>query len=138
MAISGANGLGRRLNSNRITIDELLRSAARRRPDALALVDPENREGFTDGKPRRITYAEADCIVDAIARRLRSMALPTDAVVGIQLPNIVQNVLVTLGVLRAEMIAAPLPLLWRHAEAVEALGRIGAKALDHLRPRRRV
>jgi AMP-binding enzyme len=116
-------------DSSRITIDELLRSAARRRPDALAIVDPENREGFTDGKPRRITYAEADRIVDAIARRMRSMALPTDAVVGIQLPNIVENFLVTLGVLRAEMIAAPLPLLWRRAEAVEALGRIGAKAL---------
>lgn len=115
--------------SSRITIDELLRSAARRRPDAPALVDAENREGFTDGKQRHITYAEADRIVDAIARRLRSMALPIDAVVGIQLPNIVQNVLVILGVLRAEMIAAPLPLLWRHAEAGEALGRIGAKAL---------
>ena len=116
-------------DSSRITIDELLRSAARRRPDALALVDAENRESFTDGKPRRITYAEADRIVDAIARRLRSMALPTDAVVGIQLPSIVENFLVTLGVLRAEMIAAPLPLLWRRAEAVEALERIGAKAL---------
>ena len=55
--------------------------------------------------------------------------LPTDAVVGIQLPSIVENFLVTLGVLRAEMIAAPLPLLWRRAEAVEALERIGAKAL---------
>ncbi|MGB7098813.1 MAG: class I adenylate-forming enzyme family protein [Xanthobacteraceae bacterium] len=115
--------------SIRITIDELLRSAARRRPDALALVDAENRESFTDGKPRRVTYAEADRIVDAIAHRLRSMAVPTDAVVGIQLPNIVENFLVTLGVLRAEMIAAPLPLLWRRAEAVEALERIGAKAL---------
>ena len=116
-------------NSSRITIDELLRSAARRRPDVLALVDPENRESFTDGKPRRITYAEADRIVDAIAHRLRSMALPTDAVVGIQLPSIVENFLVILGVLRAEMIAAPLPLLWRRAEAVEALERIGAKAV---------
>jgi len=114
-------------DSIRITIDELLRSAARRRPDALALVDPENRESFTDGKPRRITYAEADRIVDAIARRLHSMALPTDAIVGIQLPNIVENFLITLGVLRADMIAAPLPFLWRRVEAVEALGRIGAK-----------
>ncbi len=116
-------------DSSRITIDELLRSAARRRPDALGLVDAENRESFTDGKPRRITYAEADRIVDAIARRLRSMALPMDTVVGIQLPSIVENFLVILGIWRAEMIAAPLPLLWRRAEAVEALGRIGAKAL---------
>jgi hypothetical protein len=116
-------------DSRRITLDELLRRIAKRRPDALALVDPENRESFTNGKPRRITYAEADRIVEAIARRLRSMGLPTDAVVGVQLPNVVENFLVTLGVLRAEMIAAPLPLLWRRAEAAEALGRVGAKAV---------
>ena len=37
--------------------------------------------------------------------------------------------LALLGVLRAGMIAAPLPLLWRRAEMVSALGRIGAKAI---------
>jgi hypothetical protein len=117
------------LNSGRVTIDEVLRCAARQRPDALALVDAENRERFTDGTPRRLTYAEADRIVAAIARRLHSMGLPADAVIGIQLPNIVENILTILGVMRAEMIAAPLPLLWRRAEATEALGRTGAKAL---------
>ena len=55
--------------------------------------------------------------------------LPSDAIVGIQLPNIAENILVLLGVLRAGMIAAPLPLLWRRADAVAALARIGAKAL---------
>ena len=57
------------------------------------------------------------------------MGLPTDAVVGIQLPNIVENILAMLGVLRAGMIVAPLPLLWRRADAVAALARVGAKAL---------
>ena len=43
--------------------------------------------------------------------------------------NIVENILTILGVLRAGMIAAPLPLLWRRADAVAALARAGAKAL---------
>ena len=34
-----------------------------------------------------------------------------------------------LGVLRAGLIAMPLPLLWRRAEALAALGRVGAHAL---------
>ena len=68
-------------------------------------------------------------MVTAIAGRLRAMGLPTDAIVGIQLPNIVENILTMLGVLRAGMIVAPLPLLWRRADAVAALARIGAKAL---------
>jgi acyl-CoA synthetase (AMP-forming)/AMP-acid ligase II len=119
----GARGLGR------VTVSELFHYAARRRPNALALADPANRSDFTDGKPRRLTYAEADRVVAAIAARLRGMGLPTDAVIGIQLPNIVENILAVLGVVRAGMIAAPLPLLWRRADAVSALARVGAKAL---------
>jgi len=113
----------------RLAIDELFRQMASRRPGALALIDPPNRESFTDGAPLRLSYAEADRMVWAIAGRLRRMGLSTDAVVAIQLPNTVEAVLTILGVLRAGLIAAPLPLLWRHADAVAALARVGAKAL---------
>jgi AMP-binding enzyme len=116
-------------DAHRMSIEEIFRSVARRRPAALALADPPNRESFTDGEPRRLTYAETDRIITAIAGRLRGMGLPTDAVVGVQLPNIVENILAMLAVMRAGMIAAPLPLLWRRADAVTALMRVGAKAL---------
>jgi hypothetical protein len=121
--IPPAAGLGR------ATLDELFARVAQQRPDALALADPPNREAFTDGAPRRLSYAEADRVVAAIAGRLRRMGLPGDAIVAIQLPNVVESVLTFLGVLRAGMIAAPLPLLWRRAEAVPALARLGARAL---------
>ena len=114
---------------SRVTLDEVFRRLAHRRPDALALVDAPNRPAFTDGAPRRLTYAEADRMVAAIAGRLRRMGLSTDAVVGIQLPNIAENLLAMLAVMRAGMIAAPLPLLWRRADAIAALARVGAKAL---------
>jgi len=114
---------------NRLTIDEVFRRLAERRPDALALADAPNRQTFTDGAPRRLTFAEANRMVTAIAGRLRAMGLPTDAIVGIQLPNIVEHILTMLGVLRAGMIVTPLPLLWRRADAIAALGRISAKAL---------
>jgi hypothetical protein len=113
----------------RVTLDELFRRAVRRRPDAVALRDPPNRPAFTDGLPRRLTYAHADRIVSGIAEQLRQMGLQTDTVVAVQLPNVMESVLVLLGVLRAGMIAAPMPLLWRRAEAVTALARVGAKVL---------
>jgi hypothetical protein len=116
-------------HGGRISIDELFRHVAERRPDAIALVDAPNRELFTDGPPRRLTFAEADRMVSAIAGRLSRMGLPIDTVVGVQLPNIVENVLTVLGILRAGMIAAPMPLLWRSADAVAAMARVGAKAL---------
>jgi acyl-CoA synthetase (AMP-forming)/AMP-acid ligase II len=95
----------------------------------VALADPPNRENFMHGSPHRLNYADADRIVSAIAARLRDLGLPTDAVVGIQLHNTVECAVTILGVLRAGMIAAPLPFLWRRAEMTQALGRLGAKAI---------
>ncbi|MEX0752512.1 MAG: class I adenylate-forming enzyme family protein [Xanthobacteraceae bacterium] len=113
----------------RATIDDLFRHAVARRPSAPALVDPPNRAVFTDGPPRRLSYAEADRLVPGSAGRLRRLGLPTDAIVGIQLPNTVESVLALLGVMRAGMIAAPMPVLWRRADLVTALSRLGARAL---------
>ena len=112
-----------------ITLDQLLARAAARHPDMPALLDPPNRESFTDGAPRALTYAEADSAVSAIAARLRDAGLRTDAVIGIQLGNTVENVLTVLGVIRAGMIAAPLPLLWRRADVRDALNQVGAQAI---------
>jgi hypothetical protein len=113
----------------RATLDDLFRRALERRPDAPALVDPPDRLSFTDGPVRRLTYAQADRAISALAARLRSFGLPTDSVVAIQLPNTVESVIALLAVARAGLIAAPMPLLWRHADAAAALGRVAARAL---------
>jgi AMP-binding enzyme len=115
--------------ASRIAIDDIFCHVARRRPDTLAMADAPNRETFTDGAPRRLSYAQAARVVEAIAARLRDMGLPAGSCIGIQLPNTVEHGLSILGVMRAEMVAAPLPLLWRRADAVAALTRIGAKAI---------
>jgi hypothetical protein len=117
------------IGGQRATLDDLFQRAAARRPDAIALVDPPNRDNFTDGSPRRLTYAQADRMISAIAGRLRRVGLQTDAIVALQLANTVECVLTLLAVLRAGMIATPLPLLWRRADAITALTRVGAAAL---------
>ncbi len=111
------------------TLDDLFRAAAARRPDAIALVDPPNRESFTDGSARRLSYGEADRVIAAIAGRLRQLNLRPGAIVGLQMANAVDSVLAFLAVLRAELIAMPLPLLWRRADTVGAIRRTGASAL---------
>jgi AMP-binding enzyme len=112
-----------------MTLDELFRRAVAARPDAPALIDPPDRASFTDGPSRRLTWAEADRVVSAIANLLRSLALPPGTIVALQLPNVVEGVLTLMGVLRAGLIAAPLPLLWRQADACAALGRVSARVL---------
>ena len=57
------------------------------------------------------------------------MGLHADAVVATQMANTVEGVLMLLGIMRAGMIAMPLPQLWRQAEASAALRRVGANAL---------
>jgi len=115
--------------SGRSTMDDIFRRAALRRPDAIALADPPNRASVTGGNARRLTYAQADRMISAIAGRLCRLGLKTDQIVGMQMANTVDAVLTLLGILRAGLIATPLPLLWRHADCVAALGRIGATAL---------
>lgn len=122
-------GEGTRTAGTAATLDDLFRRAGVRHPDALALADPPHREAFTSGSARALTFAQADRAVSAFAARLRDLGLQTDAIVAMQLPNTVESVIAFLGVLRAGMIAAPLPLLWRHEDIVCALGPIGAKAI---------
>jgi hypothetical protein len=111
------------------TLDDLFHAAAERRPNAIALIDPPDRARFTDGAARQLTYGEADRVISAIAGRLRQMNLHADAVVGLQIANTVDSVLTFLAVLRAELIAMPLPLLWRRADAIGSVRRAGASAL---------
>ncbi|NVO13797.1 MAG: AMP-binding protein [Rhodoplanes sp.] len=116
-------------HAGRVTLDDLISRALARAPDALALVDGGHRDSALGGAPLRLTWAEVDRIVSAIARQFRSLGLSTDSVVALQLPNTAESVLALLGVLRAGMIAAPVPLLWRRAELAAALARVSAKAI---------
>ena len=118
-----------RSDASRTTLDDLFRRAGVRHADALALVDPPNRAAFVGGAPRALTFAQADRAISALAARLCSLGLYSDTVVAIQLANTVESVIALLGVLRAGMIAAPIPLLWRQKDMIEALGLVGARAI---------
>jgi hypothetical protein len=112
-----------------VTLDGLFRRAGVRNAHAPALADPPNRANVTDGAPRTLTYAQADRAIAAFAAKLRGLGLHTGTVVGVQLPNTVESVIAFLGIVCAGMVAAPLPLLLRRQELVEALGRAGARAI---------
>jgi len=117
------------VKAGRSTLDDVFRRAVARRPDAVALADPPNAKAVTGADARRLTYAQADRMITAVAARLRHLGLQTDQVVGLQMANTVDAVVTLLGILRAGMIAMPLPLLWRQADCAAALNRLGARAL---------
>lgn len=112
-----------------LTLDDLFRRTVSRQPDAVALIDPPNKRRVTGEAPIRLTFAEADQAVSAIAARLIEAGLPQGSIIGIQMPNTVEFVVTVLGALRAGLVVALLPQLWRQSELTTALNRIGARAI---------
>ncbi|MCZ0733565.1 AMP-binding protein [Phreatobacter sp. AB_2022a] len=112
-----------------MTLDGLLRRAAENRPQALALVDAPNRPHIVGGEPRRFDWAGLDAAVDALAGRLRAHSFPIDSVIATQFPLGADGIVALLAVIRAGLVAAPLPLGWGRREIVRHLQRLGARAI---------
>ena len=111
------------------TLDGLFRRILARKPDALALLDPTNKQRVTGDRPKRLTFAEADRAISALSAHFIEAGLPANSVVAVQLPNTVEFMLTVLAAHRAGLIVALLPLLWRQAELTVALNRTGARAI---------
>src|SRR6202044_3460732 len=111
------------------TLDGLFRRILARQPDALALLDPLNKQRITGQAPKRLTFAQADRAISALAAHFIEAGLPANSVIAIQLPNTVEFMLTVLAAHRAGLIVALFPLLWRQAELTVALNRTGARAI---------
>jgi len=111
------------------TLDALFRKNVRSSRDQIALSDPPTRQDFTSGAARRLTYGEADEIVDDLAAMFRVLKLDRDDVVAVQLPNTVEMPLLILACCRAGLIISILPTSWRQVELERALNKILPKVL---------
>jgi AMP-binding enzyme len=111
------------------TLDGLFRRILARQPDGLALLDPPNKQRITGQPPKRLTFAEADRAIAALAAHFIEAGLPANSVIAVQLPNTVEFMLTVLAAHRAGLIVALLPLLWRQSELTVALNRTGARAV---------
>src|SRR5205085_4413678 len=111
------------------TLDVLFQRCLSRQPDALALLDPFNKPRITGQPNRRLTFAQADRAISALAAHFIESGLPANSVIALQLPNTVEFALTALAAHRAGLVVAALPLLWRQAELTVALNRTGARAV---------
>lgn len=100
------------------TIDEVYLHSVRTRGDALALVDPANREALLGTAPRRLTWTELDAEVQALAHRFDAIGLSRGDVLGVQLPNAIELVEVYLAAWLLGIVVSPLPMQYRENEIV--------------------
>ncbi len=100
------------------TVDQLFaRQVADRGPEP-AVVDPANREGLVGSAPRRLTWAELEDEVVALAARLDELGLQRGDVLGVQLPNTIELVEVYLAAWSIGVVMSPLPMQYRENEIV--------------------
>ncbi len=111
------------------TLDGLFRRILARQPSALALVDPLDKFRINMQAPKRLTFAQADRAISALAAHFIDAGLTANSVIAVQLPNTIEFMLTVLGAHRAGLVVALLPQLWRQAELTAALSRTGARAI---------
>ncbi|MFI6581621.1 class I adenylate-forming enzyme family protein [Embleya sp. NPDC050493] len=105
------------------TWDRIFRDRVAEHPNRTAIVDPPNRDTLMDGAPKRLTWAELDAYVDALAAVLLDRGVVRDTVVGVQLPNSVELAAAYLAITRLGAIATPFPVQYREFE-LEELARL--------------
>ncbi|MBN2284586.1 MAG: acyl--CoA ligase [Deltaproteobacteria bacterium] len=97
-------------------------------PDKECLVDPMNKQTLLGLEPERLTYRELERAVDATAEGLIGKGIGKDDVVMVQLPNCWELAMLYLAITRAGALISPMPMQWRHSEALYIAGMTEAKA----------
>ena len=98
------------------TLVDYFKENVAKTPDALALVDPPNREALTGIKAERLTFRELDRAVDATAEALIRKGIGKDDIVMVQLPNTWELAMLYLAINRAGALISPMPMAWRQSE----------------------
>jgi len=109
------------------TVDSLFRKAVAARGDAEALVDAPNREALIGSPQRRMTYAEVDRAVDAMAHGFARLGVGRGDVVCSQLPNVVEGVIAFLACARMGAILSPVATAYRAHELRQILPSVTPK-----------
>jgi len=109
------------------TLIDVFLDAVAASPDAPALVDPPNRADLAPGEPQRLTYAHLKTATDRLASALLEAGVGKDDVVMVQLPNVIELVVVFLACARVGAILTPLPVQFRTHELRHAIGQTEPK-----------
>ena len=102
------------------TIDGLFWQRVTERPDALAVVDPLNRRDLDGEEPRRLTWGELGSEVAWLASEMLQNGIGQGDVIGMQLPNSIEQLEVYLAAWTIGAIVSPLAMQYREYEVTSS------------------
>jgi acyl-CoA synthetase (AMP-forming)/AMP-acid ligase II len=111
------------------TLHSLLVGHARDKPDALAVKDQPNRAELTGDEPVSLTWAQLDAASVNLAQQLRDRGVAEDDTIVVQLPNVVELLVVYYAVSRLGAIVSPVPVQYGSHELQLLAGVLQAKAM---------
>ncbi|NIB43341.1 acyl--CoA ligase [Pseudomaricurvus alkylphenolicus] len=89
---------------------------AEKHPDRIALVDPANKSELCGLAPQRWTYGELTQRVNQLACVLLQQGIAKDDILLVQMPNIVELVLVYLAASKLGAVVSPVPVQYQARE----------------------
>lgn len=110
------------------TMDGLFWQRVAERSGELAVVDPLNRVSLDGESPRRLTWGEIGSEVTWLAARLLEHGVGRGNVIGMQLPNSIEQLEVYLAAWSIGAIVSPLAMQYREFELVTAANDAGFDA----------
>ena len=97
------------------TLCDYLSIQAKKHPNAMAAADQHTREQLTDSPPLRLTFSELDNASDALAIDLLQSGVTFGDRVMLQMPNVVDLMVLYYALSKLGAIASPLPVQYgRH------------------------
>ena len=84
--------------------------------DREALLDPPNRQVLVGGEPNRLSYTQIDALTDKLGCLMYASGLRQGDKLLLQMPNVVEIVLVYLAASRLGLIVSPVAMQYGHFE----------------------
>ena len=110
-------------------LHQLLAANASKLPDLLALKDAPNRNELCGDSPTSLTWQELNTASDNLARQLHAAGIKPDDIVVIQLPNIVEIVVLFFACSKMGVIASPVPVQYGPFELEKISQTLDAKTI---------
>lgn len=111
------------------TLHSLLERQALLRPDHLAVIDPSNKKELTGDESLALTWSQLNNASDALASRLQSRGFGAGDRFVVQLPNIVELVVMYYALSKLGAIISPVPIQYGSLELKKVANTLDAKAL---------